>query len=118
MKQINVDNIVESITILQTNPEGGYDVQRLSETGKRKKQSKLLGKLEKNVRKIVKVQGRMADIYLTRHNKSNCRKRNGWLWDMGKNVKTAARKGSKKPRLTVVQSRDSSNFELQRKTSS
>lgn len=105
MKQIHVDNIVESITILQANLEGGYDVRRLSETGKRKKQSKLLSKFEKNVRKIAKVQGRMADIYLTRHDKSNCRKRDGWLWDMGKNIKTAARKGSKKPRLTVVQDR-------------
>ena len=105
MKQIRVDNIVESITIMRAKPEGGYDVQRLSETGKRKKQSKLLSKFEKNVRKMVKIQGRMAGIYLTRHAKSNSRKRDGWLRDLGKNIRTAARKGSKKPRLTVVQDR-------------
>ena len=102
MEPIRVDSIVETITILRAQPEGGYEIQRLKEEGKRKKQSKSLARTEKSVRKLVKIQRRMADIYLARHDRSNRRKRDGWVKDLGKNLGNAFRKGSRKPKLTVV----------------
>jgi len=105
MQPIEIDSIVESITFLKAKADGSYACQCLTEGGPSKKQSKALKPLERMVRKLVKSEVAAANAYLERHEKSNRRKSNGWLRDIGKNLKKAAstaRKSTKQPRLTVV----------------
>lgn len=105
MQPIEIDSIVESITFLKAHSDGSYDCQTLTEAGPRKKQSRTLKPFEKLVRKLVKSELAAANSYLERHEKSNRRKPDGWLKDMGKNLKKAAntaRKSVKQPKLTVV----------------
>jgi len=53
---------------------------------KKKKQSKLLSPLEKSIRDVAKRQSRAATEYYDRHQKSNRKKKNGWIRDLNKNV--------------------------------
>ncbi|MFM7546310.1 MAG: hypothetical protein ACKO3I_07365 [Synechococcales cyanobacterium] len=59
---------------------------------KRKKQSKFLSPLEKIVRRAAKNQVKASDSYLERHEKSNRKKRNGWIRDYNKNASKALSK--------------------------
>lgn len=105
MEPIQIDSIVESITFLKARGDGTYYSKSLTEAGPSKKQSKGLKPLERMIRKLVKSELAAANTYLERHERSNRRKSNGWLWDMGKNLKKAAstaRKSAKRPKLTVV----------------
>ncbi|BBL71302.1 hypothetical protein [Methylogaea oryzae] len=105
MEPIQIDGIVKSITFLKAGADGRYECERLTESGSRKKQSKVLKPMERLVRKLVKSELAAAQTYLERHEQSNRRKSNGWLKNMGKNLKQAAksaRKSAKPPKLTVV----------------
>lgn len=53
---------------------------------KRKKQSKFLSPWEKTVRRAAKRQVKASNIYLDRHERSNRKKKNGWIRDLNKNV--------------------------------
>lgn len=53
---------------------------------KRKKQSKFLSPWEKTVRRAAKNQVKASDSYLERHERSNRKKKNGWIRDLNKNV--------------------------------
>jgi len=105
MEPIKINSIVQSVTFLKANPDGTYKTERLTETGSRKKQSGALKPIERMIRKMVKSELAAANTYLERHEKSNQRKSNGWIRDIGKNLKKAAssaRKSAKQPKLTVV----------------
>ncbi len=105
MEPIKIDSVVQSITFLKPKGDGRYDIERLTETGRRKKQSKALRPLERFVRKLVRSELAAGEAYIERHRLSNRRKTNGWVKDMGKNLKKAARaakKSAKRPQLTVV----------------
>ncbi len=105
MEPIKINSIVESITFLKATSDGSYQCKRLTETGLRKKQSKTLKPIERMIRKIVKCELAGANAYLERHDRSNKRKSNGWIRDIGKNLAKAvntARKSAKKPKLILV----------------
>lgn len=53
---------------------------------KKKKQSKLLSPWEKTVRRAAKDQVKASNTYFERHERSNRKKKNGWLRDLNKNV--------------------------------
>ena len=57
-----------------------------------KKQSRLLRPLEKIIRKGVKRNVRVMQRYLNLHERSNRKKRNGWMRDYIRNVSKARRK--------------------------
>lgn len=61
--------------------------------GKKKRGTKEARPFEKMVRKLVEGQLATAQAYLDRHNRSNSRKRDGWLKDMGDNVFKAVKAG-------------------------
>jgi len=68
---------------------------------KRRRVSKRWRKLEKFVRRVGKAQSTAADEYLDRHQRSNNKKKNGWIKDLGKNVVKSQRKGLKKVKVRV-----------------
>ncbi len=105
MEPIEIDSVVKSITFLKAKSDGRYVSERLTDVGPRKKQSKALKPLERFVRKLVKSELAAAKTYIERHEQSNQKKSNGWVKDIGKNLKKAAKaaeKSAKKPKLTIV----------------
>ena len=66
------------------------------EGGKRKKQSKLLRPVERTLRNAIRFESRLLNDYLGRHNRSNAKKRDGWIKALPKNLFRAIRKS--KPR--------------------
>ena len=58
---------------------------------KAKKQSKALRPLERFIRKLVRRRLETAQNYLSRHQRSNRRRKDGWLKDLPKNVVRAVR---------------------------
>ena len=62
------------------------------EIGPPKKQSKLSKALDKRVRKMALGNARTLSRYMRLHDRSNSRKKNGWIRDLIKNVKQAKRK--------------------------
>jgi hypothetical protein len=62
----------------------------------KKKTSSALRPIEKGIRRIARAQATMADSYLSRHNRSNQKNRDGWLKDLASNVVNAGDKGRKK----------------------
>jgi len=62
----------------------------------RKRQSKSLRGLEKLARRGAAATAGYADTYLAHHDRSNRRKRNGWLRELGVNLWRAQRAASKK----------------------
>jgi hypothetical protein len=63
---------------------------------RRKKQSKLLKPIERTLRNAVRFETRLLNDYLSRHERSNAKKRNGWVKDLPTNLVRAIRKS--KPR--------------------
>ncbi|MBW4583782.1 hypothetical protein G7B40_013240 [Aetokthonos hydrillicola Thurmond2011] len=53
---------------------------------KKKKQSKFLSPWEKSVRRLARNEVKAAKTYLDRHERSNKKKKNGWLRDFNKNL--------------------------------
>ena len=63
---------------------------------RRKKQSPLLKPIERTLRNAIRFETRLLNDYLGRHERSNAKKRNGWVKDMPGNLMRAIRKS--KPR--------------------
>jgi hypothetical protein len=74
----------------------GSDAVVVRARKKRKRQSKGLRGLEKLARRSAAATTRYADTYLARHQRSNRRKRDGWLRDLGVNLLRAQRSAWKK----------------------
>lgn len=66
---------------------------------RRKKQSPLLKPIERVMRRAIKFEARLLSDYLGRHERSNSKKRNGWIKDLSKNVRRSIR--SSKPRYIL-----------------
>ena len=64
----------------------GKDEKKRRRRRKKKKQSKLLSPWEKSVRRVAKSQVKASKTYLDRHERSNRKKKNGWIRDWNKNV--------------------------------
>jgi hypothetical protein len=65
-----------------------------SDSGRRKVSS-AMRPLEKGVRKVVRAQSKLVDTYLERHDRSNRKKKDGWLKDVVSNVSRSAKKSQK-----------------------
>jgi hypothetical protein len=59
---------------------------------------------ERGVRELVEFQIRVLDGYLGRHNRSNEKKRDGWLGDMVTNVSRSVKKAKPRKLLRLVRS--------------
>ena len=74
------------------------ELYRRAESG-RKKGSALVRPLKRAVRRLAKAQEAAAATYLERHDRSNTKRRDGWLVNMNNNVWRASRKGGKALKL-------------------
>lgn len=66
---------------------------------KRKRVSKRYKKADKTLRRLARAQQVAADEFLSRHDRSNAKKKNGGVKKFVKNAARAARKGGKKLRV-------------------
>jgi hypothetical protein len=86
--------------IVQLRPDGAdgslvaTELYRRPDSG-RKKGSALVRPIKRAVRRLAKAQETAAATYLERHDRSNTKKRDGWLVDLNNNVWRATRKGGK-----------------------
>ena len=69
---------------------------------RRKKMSTGLKAVERVVRRAAQAEDAFSSEYLARHEKSNLKKRDGWLKDLDDNVFRAARKANKKLTATKL----------------
>lgn len=93
---------LKSAYVLHVDTNGNVTRDTLYEQRKRRRGSKRLRPFEKAVRRITTAQGTMADNYLMRHNRSNRKKKNGWIKDLDKNVYRSSRKGLRKLKIRVL----------------
>ena len=90
-ENLRLDPVVERITILKKDPQTGRlrpSAVYRNDRGK-KRNSKRLRPFEKFVRRIGRAQARAASVYNERHDRSNRKKKNGWLRDLVGNMAKA-----------------------------
>jgi len=91
---------VRRIIVLQQNPDGSFTPTTVyRKKSKRKKISKRMRPIEKRARRISKGLATLTSEYTQRHNRSNRKKKNGWLKDIRKNVRKSAKSGRKKAKI-------------------
>lgn len=96
MNAIRVNRYVKRITVLKKDASGKLAANVVYKKGRRrKKRSKGLRMIEKIVRRVSRAQTAMAGVYNSRHERSNRKKRDGWLKDLIPNVVKAQRRGLK-----------------------
>ncbi len=95
---------IKRITILKAETgDTGLGQMVIKKKRKKKKQSKGLVKLwERIARRSVAADKSSADAYLSRHRRSNKKRRDGWLRDYTYNWMRARRKGGKKFKLSKI----------------
>jgi hypothetical protein len=87
---------IRSVVKLHVAADGTATRTTLSGTKKRKRRvSKRWRGVDKMLRRMSRAQAVSANDYLQRHDRSNQKKRNGALRDLGKNMMRAQRKGRK-----------------------
>lgn len=90
--EVDDDDEDEGIEYVVRDPSGrvrhGVVVEEL---GPPKKQSKRVKSLDKRMRKSVRRQMKMLDKYLTLHDRSSRKRKNGWVKDLGKNIMKSVR---------------------------
>lgn len=90
------DDDDDEITVrILTRDRHGRRVVDYDDDDDRRRTSKRLRPFEKALRKGARRQARVANLYLALHDRSNRRKKNGWMKDFGRNVVKAYRRGLK-----------------------
>lgn len=64
------------------------------ELGERKSQSAALRPIEKRIRRLVRAEHKALGHYLTLHDASNRKRRNGWVKDLARNVRRVIRRAT------------------------
>jgi hypothetical protein len=101
MADVRMPESIRSIVKLERDADGyvgPVELYRRASGGKRKG-TRLLRPLDRAVRRMARAQEEAASVYLERHAKSNTKKRDGWLRDLGNNVYRASRRGQKELKL-------------------
>ncbi len=97
---------IRRITVLKaTGPDGSGEGGRMviKKKRKKKKQSKGIVRIfERAARSSGRADRSTAEAYLSRHRRSNKKRRDGWLRDFAYNTMRANRKGSKKFKLSKL----------------
>jgi hypothetical protein len=87
---------VRRIVVLEQDAAGGYTPVTVYKEKKKKRGSRPLRGLEKTLRKVNRAATTFGDSYGDRHNRSNAKKKNGWIKDLSKNVSKAGKRAKKK----------------------
>src|SRR5581483_1343561 len=87
---------VRSVVKVQRESDGTVIRTVIAEDEKRgrRKVSRPLRRFDKRIRNLTKAENVATSEYLRRHDRSNRRKKNGALKDLGKNVRKAVREGA------------------------
>jgi hypothetical protein len=84
---------VRRVVKLKRSQSGGYIPMELLDAGKKKKRvSKEYRPLAKILRRLARAEATFGAAYLSRHERSAKRKKNGFAKDLGKNIRYAVRK--------------------------
>jgi hypothetical protein len=105
MLEFKLSKAVKRIVIPQQAATGGLSAGVYvlkNKKKKRKKRSKETRFLEKLVRHGARSQKKGLNTYLDRHDRSNRKKKNGWLRDLSNNVFRSSRKGRKSFKLSKL----------------
>ncbi|HWL01442.1 MAG TPA: hypothetical protein VNQ52_03610 [Microbacteriaceae bacterium] len=89
---------IARVSKIERTPDGTITSTVLAKP-KRKRVSKRYKKADKTLRRLARAQRVAADEFLSRHERSNAKKRNGGVKKFAKNAVRAARKGGKKLRV-------------------
>src|SRR5437764_11621967 len=94
---------IRRVTILTKDASGQVTPTVLYEgRSAKRKQSRTLKPVESAVRRGAEAIAATANSYLSRHENSNTKERDGWLMDMTGNVYKAMRKGRKRMKMNRV----------------
>jgi len=88
------------VTILGKNADGTAAIKTIVAPSEKKKGTKGLSLIEKIVRTGAEVGTTAGNSYLARHEKSNAKKKDGWVKDAPINVIKAGMKGIKKVKIS------------------
>jgi hypothetical protein len=93
---------VERVTLIQRSESGELTSRTLyrKDWKKKKKQTSGLKGVGKSVRRMHNAVRTFEDEYVRRHDRSNGKKRDGWVRDLPDNMRKATRKGVKKVELS------------------
>jgi hypothetical protein len=91
---------IRKVTLLVPDPEGNLSpVVLFDRAREQKKVSRPLRPFEKAIRRAADAEATFAKAYLSRHRRSNSKKKDGWIRDLNVNLFKATRRGFKKSPL-------------------
>ena len=101
METVRLSKSVRRVTQLKTDENGQVTPVILyqSSAQKKKRGSTGIRLIEQAVRRVANAQRALADSYIARHNTSNSKKKDGWVFDLPQNLTRASRTSVKKLRL-------------------
>ena len=93
---------VARVTLVERNESGKTTSRSLysRDWKKKKKQTDGLKEVGKGIRRVHNALRAIENDYVRRHDRSNGKKRDGWVKDLPDNVAKSARKGAKKVELS------------------
>lgn len=95
--------LIKSAVIVRFAPDGSVKREALAgatPTRKRRGSKRLRG-VEKWIRKLSRATNETSRVYMSGHEASNQKKKNGWFKDLGKNMRKANRRGMKVLKLRL-----------------
>ena len=96
MENLRLSKAVRKIIAIRPDASGEHTATVVYETpNKKKKSTRVFRPYEKAERRFARAQVTYWDDYLQRHNRSNEKRRDGWLRDLGTNIAKASRKAQK-----------------------
>jgi hypothetical protein len=97
MQALRLGKNVRRVTVIEKDTSGATTATVVFQGRNRKrKQTRTFRPLEQMVRRIADAQAEGADTYVRRHNRSNRKKRDGWIRDVTLNLARSSRKGAKR----------------------
>jgi hypothetical protein len=93
---------VQSVVMVQAEADGSVTRTTLSKGSAKRRVSKRWRGVDKALRRISLAQQTTAEEYRQRHERSNNKKKNGAIRDLGKNLVRSVRKGRKKLKLRFL----------------
>ncbi|WP_420810738.1 hypothetical protein [Haliangium ochraceum] len=91
---------MQRVTVVSlSGPNRGESTTLFKKKNKKRKVSKWLRPMEKGQRRMLRASEAFSTTSLSRHNRSNSKRKNGWIRDVGKNQMKASRKAFKKLRM-------------------
>jgi hypothetical protein len=91
---------IRRVTVLAIDESGAMVPRTIyRKGGKKRKGSEALRPVERAVRRVAQATDAMTSSYVSRHDQSNAKKRDGWLRDFNWNVVKATKTGVKKLKI-------------------